>query len=111
MRIPNIFIGDWRILHMDKWDQDFVDLVVAGHITFRRDGTGSFEFGAVQGEMDSRVEQTATGDLRLAFSWAGSDECDSVSGRGWAKVGGKEMTGHIAFHLGDESGFRARKKE
>jgi hypothetical protein len=89
-------------------DQDFVDLVVPGNITIRKDGTGSFQFGAVQGEMDCRVEET-TADTVLGFSWDGSDECDPASGRGWVKVKGKQMEGHIFFHPGEDSGFTAKK--
>ena len=105
---PQSYIGRWRITHMDQWDQDFVDLVEPGHITIRRDGSGSFQFGAVQGEMDCRVEKT-DGHAILGFSWEGSDECDPASGRGWIRVAGKRMEGHIFFHLGDDSAFTAEK--
>jgi len=43
------------------------------------------------------------------FTFEGSDEGDQVSGRGWAKIEGKQMVGQIVFHLGDESGFTAKK--
>ena len=48
---------------MDAWDQDFVDLVVPGHFTIRKDGTGCFQFGAVQGEMDCRIEKASDGPV------------------------------------------------
>lgn len=108
MKMPGTYLGKWRIVEMDQWDQDFVDLVVPGHVTIRNDGTGSFQFGAVQGEMDCRIERVADQDV-LSFSWDGSDECDSASGRGWIRVDGKQMTGHIFFHLGDDSAFKAKK--
>ena len=38
---------------MEQWDQDFVDLVTTGHVTIRKDGTGGFQFGAVQGEREA----------------------------------------------------------
>jgi len=41
-------------------------------------------------------------------STEGNDECDPVSGRGWALVDGEEMTGHIFFHLGENSEFKAK---
>lgn len=108
MKIPEPYVGRWRIIHMDQWDQDFVDLVVPGHVTIRKDGTGSFQFGAVQGEMDCRIEKTGA-DVVLGFSWDGSDECDAASGRGWVKVNRDQMEGHIFFHLSDDSAFTAKK--
>jgi hypothetical protein len=60
---------------MEHWDQDFIDLVVPGHITLEEDGFGSFQFGAVEGQIDYRIE--TVGDLeRLEFSWDGQDEND-----------------------------------
>ena len=39
---------------MEAWDQDFVDEEVEGFFEFDRDGTGEFQFGYVQGEIDYR---------------------------------------------------------
>ena len=110
MRIPKAYLGKWRITHMEVWDQDFVDLVAPRHFMIRKDGVGSFQFGAVQGEMDCRVERVGDQTV-LSFSWDGSDESDPSSGRGWIQVDQKEMIGHIFFHLGDDSGFKATKWE
>ena len=106
--MKNAYVGKWRIVEMEEWDKDFVDLVVPGHFTFRKDGTGHFQFGAVDGEMDCRVE-TVGGAERIEFTWDGTDECDTASGRGWAQVEGKQMKGRIYFHLGDDSEFTAKK--
>jgi hypothetical protein len=43
------YLGRWRIIEMEQWDQDFIDLVVPGYIAFREDHTGEFQFGAVMG--------------------------------------------------------------
>jgi hypothetical protein len=43
------------------------------------------------------------------FSWSGSDEGNDIAGRGWAEVHKKEMNGWIYIHLGDDSGFKAKK--
>ncbi len=102
------YIAKWRIVEMEEWDQDFVDLIVPGHFTFRKDGTGSFQFGAVQGAMDWRMNETKSGG-RLEFSWEGNDECDPASGRGWVVLEGKELKGHIYFHHGDDSMFTGMK--
>ncbi len=93
---------------MDEWDQDFVDLVAEGHVTVRKDGTGEFQFGAVQGEIDGRIEDMGAGTV-LGFAWEGSDELDPVCGRGWVRVDGGEMEGHLCFHRGMDSAFKARK--
>src|SRR3972149_8597226 len=107
MKLPDKYVGKWRIIHMDQWDQDFVDLVVPGYVTIKKDGLGSFQFGAVQGEIDCRIERQFDGEV-LSFTWEGEDECDPASGRGWARVDRNEMTGQIFFHLGDDSGFKAQ---
>lgn len=110
MKIPENYVGKWKITHMDQWDQNVVDLVVPGHVTIQTDGTGFFEFGAVRGDMDCRIEKMGK-DFVLGFSWDGSDEGDSASGRGWVKVDGNQMEGHLFFHLGDDSAFAARKEK
>ena len=104
------YVGTWRIEKMEQWDKDFIDLVQPGQITIRRDGIGSLRFGAVQVEMDCRIEKFGQQE-RMAFTFEGSDEGDPCSGRGWASVTGSEMNGRIFFHLGDESGFKALKSK
>ena len=93
---------------MDQWDQDFVDLVTTGHVTIQKDGTGGFQFGAVQGEMDCRIEDIGSGPL-LGFTWDGSDECDPACGRGWVKVNGKQMEGHLFFQFWRRLGFHCKE--
>jgi hypothetical protein len=102
------YIGTWRIIEMEQWDQDFIDLVVPGYIAFREDGTGAFQFGAVQGDLDYRIEPHSDGE-RLEFSWEGEDEMDPVSGRGWAMIKDGQLQGRLYFHEGDDSSFRADK--
>jgi hypothetical protein len=46
---------------------------------------------------------------RLDFAFEGFDERAKVFGSGWAELTGNKLTGRIAFHLGDESGFVAQK--
>ncbi len=99
--------GRWRIVEMDMWDRDAIDLVEPGFIEFDTDGTGQFGFIAVLGWMDwRRVERD--GRTVVEFSWAGEDEGDQVSGRGWATLtDDATLEGHLFFHMGDDSGFRA----
>jgi hypothetical protein len=104
----NQYMGTWRIIEMEQWDQDFIDLVVPGYIAFREDHTGEFQFGAVHGYLDYRIEQYNDVE-RLEFSWEGEDEMDPASGRGWAIIKDGQLQGRIYFHAGDDSEFTAAK--
>ena len=100
------FVGKWSIAEMEAWDQDFVNMEVPGHFTFRKDGTGHFQFGLVHGEMDCRLDDMG-GKVRIEFSWEGQDDLDPAIGRGWALIEDEELQGRIFFHMGDDSAFRA----
>lgn len=99
--------GRWRITEMDMWDGEAIDLVQPGFIEFTGDGHGKLGFIAVEGELDCR-NVARDGSPGVEFSWRGHDEYDPASGRGWAALNpDSSLNGHISFHLGDESGFRA----
>lgn len=101
--------GRWRITEMDNWDQEAVDLVKPGFIEFDEDGLGELGFIVVSGELDCR-DADREGRPGVEFSWQGSDEGDDVSGRGWAALNPDgTLEGHIYFHLGDDSAFRAER--
>ena len=102
------FRARWRILSMDAWGKEFIDLVGPGFIEFDDHGGGEMRFGAVHLSLDCRsvVEPDRS---RLEFTFEGFDEGDAVSGRGWAELEGKTVTGHIYIHNGDDSGFTAKK--
>jgi len=100
------FVGKWFIVEMEAWDQEFVNMEVPGHFTFNQDGTGNFQFGLVQGEMDCWLENI-DGKARIEFSWEGQDELDPARGRGWAVIEDEVLHGRIFFHQGDDSAFRA----
>ena len=102
----NPFLGRWRIVEMEQWDRDFIDLEGPGFITFSKGGNGEFHFGAVHGQLDCRVENFADGQ-HIEFSWEGNDEMDPVIGRGWAVLKNGELHGRLYFHHGDDSSFRA----
>ena len=103
------YFGDWRIVEMEQWDKDYIDLIVPGYFTVEKDGTGSFHFGTVEAEIDSRVESLGSLE-RLEFTFEGEAESDPVSGRGWAIVDADTMTGHLYFHMADESAFTAKRQ-
>jgi hypothetical protein len=106
--MSNPYIGTWRIIEMEQWDQDFIDLVAPGYIAFREDHTGEFQFGAVHGYLDYRIEPYHDSE-HLEFSWQGTDEMDPVSGRGWAIIQEGQLHGKLYFHQGDDSEFIAEK--
>ena len=83
--------------------------VQPGFIEFGNDGLGSLGFIVVTGELDCR-DADRDGQPGVEFSWQGSDEGDDASGRGWAALNPDgTLVGHIYFHLGDDSGFRAER--
>jgi hypothetical protein len=99
--------GRWRIVGMEMWDRDAIDLVRPGFIQFANDGTGQFGFIAVDGWMDCRWTERDSRPF-VEFSWDGSDEGDRVSGRGWAILAEDgALSGRLFIHMGDDSGFCA----
>ena len=107
--MKNPYIGKWHITEMEQWDQDYIDLVVPGYIEIRKNQTGDFQFGVVEGDIDYRLEKIDSRE-RLEFSWMGQSEYDPVGGRGWAVIEDKNtLYGKIYFHMGDESRFKAIK--
>jgi hypothetical protein len=100
------FEGRWRITSMEMWGQDFVDAEVEGFVEFGPNGTGSFQFGYVRGEIDYR-DGTREGKPSVEWTWDGNDEMDPAQGRGWAVIYGDKINGVIAIHRGDQSEFEA----
>ena len=104
------FVGKWRIVEMEVWDQDYVDMEVPGYIRIDSEGIGRFQFGLVSGGIDGRVEHHGV-TVRFDFSWSGQDENDPALGRGWAVIEDGELRGRIYLHMGDDSAFRAIKSK
>jgi hypothetical protein len=103
------FSGLWRIIEMDQYENDYLDMEVQAHIRMDRRGSGCFQFGMVCGGIVGRVEEHP-GGKRLEFTWDGNDECDHVFGRGWLRAREKDLLeGEIIFHGGDSSTFLARR--
>ena len=80
-KTESALIGKWRIIEMELWDTDYLDMVERAYIRFDRQGGGEFVFGVVTGGLDCRH----TGG-RVDFTWQGNDEMDEASGSGWAKA-------------------------
>lgn len=103
--------GQWRIVEMSGLDREAIDMLGPGFIIFSSDGTGEFGFIAVRGEIDYRLVDR-DGRAVAEFTWEGSDEGDSVCGRGWAAlVDDAIVEGHLFFHMGEDSSFRAEPME
>ena len=104
----NPFLGLWRIVSMDQFEQDYVNAEDQAFIEFDESGGGEFHFGYVHGDMDCRLT-TRDGEPAIEWSWEGNDEMDPCTGRGWAVLKADELHGIIFFHQGDESGFVAKR--
>ena len=108
--IQSLFEGAWNIKEMEKWDQRAINLVSQAEISFDYDGTGDFIFIAVKGFTDCRYSENK-GKPFVEFSWQGRDERDDANGRGWAIINGQnELEGHIFIHCGEDSSFKAYRK-
>ena len=83
-KIPNPYLGRWRILEMEQWDKDFIDLIGEGHITFQKKNRGELHFGAVECDLDCRIEKVGeTGADRVFFRGPGRRR-----GSLWQRMGG-----------------------
>src|SRR4051794_15043173 len=98
------FAGCWRIVEMDNWDSDFLDLAEEAHLTFEGKSDGKTAFGALKGFLDVRYG-ARDGSASAEFSWEGHDENDPACGRGWVMMGtAGRLVGHFYIHNGDDSG-------
>ena len=98
-------IGRWRIVEADIWERDYLDLVEPAMMTIGADGHGEIAFGAMQASLD-----LAYGHSDVAFTWAGFDEMDEVSGSGSAELlddGALEI--EFDRHHGDDAVLRAER--
>jgi hypothetical protein len=104
------FLGWWRIVATELWASDDLDLAGQAHLTLERNGLGQMALLAIEAELDYRT-CGRDGNPAVEFTFAGSDEGDRISGRGWAILEGDELRGRIFIHHGDDSGFTARRFE
>jgi hypothetical protein len=96
-------LGRWRIVEMDAFDDDDLDLIGAAYIEIDERGLGEIAFGALTAALD--CADTPGG---LHFTWDGSDEGDQVTGDGWAELQPDgSLFGEISWDTGDQSQFKA----
>jgi hypothetical protein len=91
---------------MEQWDRDYINLAGPGFIKFGKSGLGALRFGAVEAELDCKVDSRA-GEERIEFSFEGHDEADPCSGRGRAEIRSGQLYGKLFIHRGDHSWFKA----
>lgn len=96
----------WRIVWMELWDQEYVDMLETGYVKISRDGRGEFMFGVVSGSFHVDPDHAHFDSV-----WEGSQECDEARGDiyGTLDEEGKEgdLCGTLSFWEGDESEYRA----
>ena len=73
--------GKWRIVEMELWDKDFLDMMDPAYIAFDGKAGGEFAFGCVTGSLHCRKATSG-----VEFTWKGNDEMDEASGAGWVKL-------------------------
>ena len=98
--------GRWRIVEMDLWERETLDLGAPAFDELPPQQTGSLAFVAVEGSVDWRPVRR-DGRPGAEVTWDGFDDDDPASGRGWAVLRDGSLSGHIYLHLGDDSGFKA----
>jgi len=64
--------GTWRIVEMDLWDREAIDLAGPGFIKFSADGTGDFRFIAVDRYLACRDTKRRGGSRRARATRARS---------------------------------------
>jgi hypothetical protein len=103
MSIPQTLKGEWRIVEMEVWDKDFLDLMGPARIAIDAKDQGEFSFGCVNGAFSALGVEAS-----LISRWTGNDEMDEASGEISIDLEPDgSLTGEICFDNGDESEFRA----
>jgi hypothetical protein len=102
--------GTWRLVETEMWDVDDLDLVESAHLTLGPQGLGELQLIAIGAGIDYRISER-DGMPFVEFSWAGYDDSEPASGRGWARLEPSgALKGRLFIHQGDESGFTAYRE-
>lgn len=101
------FVGSWRIIELQGFDSEYVDLCGPAKVKITPRGVGHINFGAVEVEIDCKMDDLDERVIRFTFE--GGDEGDPICGRGYCLVDGDQMAGRIFRHFGDEFGFKATR--
>jgi hypothetical protein len=101
------FVGAWRIIEFEGFDAEYVDLCAPAIIKISSGGIGQMNFGAVEMELDCKMDDLNEQVVR--FSFEGDDEGDPISGHGYCLNENHALTGRIFRHCGDEISFKAQR--
>jgi len=98
-----IMQGQWRIIGLEVWDKDFLDLMGQARITIDASGQGEFFFGCVNGAFSALGVEGS-----LVSRWTGNDEMEEASGEiSMDLEPDGSLTGEICLDDGDEAEFHA----
>jgi hypothetical protein len=95
--------GIYKIVEMEHWDKDIIDLLEPGYISIKGK-KGNLRFMSVDAQMDIKKNKD-----RYLFTWDSNDESSSVSGYGNFTCSGDTLTGRIYIHDSADSSFVAVK--
>lgn len=73
--LAKAFRGRWRIVEMEVWPDDDLDLIEPAHIAFEGGTNGVLVFGAVKGWLDVRYG-ARDGAACAELSWEGHNDAD-----------------------------------
>lgn len=107
------FAGKWKVDDAMDLVDDYLDLMPDPHLLIevknKNEATGNYQFGTQDGFIDGRFEREKE-NIRLIFSFEGSDEMDLVSGFGIVSFETSDtlfLTMH--YHMGDTYSFRCKR--
>lgn len=106
MQKNNKVYGHWKIIWMELWDQESIDLEVPGYIKISEEEDGEFQFGLVVGGFSTNPDKDS-----FVSEWEGSDEMDEARGEMYGYIENSELLGSISFWQSDESDFKAVRLE
>ncbi len=106
----NDFAGKWKIVEAMDLVDDYLDLMPDPHLLIevksKNEATGNYQFGAQDGCIDGHFEEDEE-NLRLVFSFEGSDEMDHVNGFGTVIFESPDtLLLKMHYHMGDTYSFR-----
>ena len=106
-RSPSPFTGQWQIVSMEQWDENFIN---DGHIQveFGEDDHGLIRFGCVYGNITCWLT-ARHGKPTMEWCWEGSSKKVLSQRQGWAVLKGDELHGVILLHGGNASFVAERR--
>jgi hypothetical protein len=107
------FAGKWRVVEAVDLIDDYLGLMPDPHLLIvvknKNEVTGNYQFGTQDGCIDGHFEQDKE-NLRLIFSFEGSDEMDQVSGFGTVVFESPDtQLLKMHSHMGDTYSFRCKR--